>query len=54
MTPALLILIVVIAAGACCLVAVFESIANGTPAERKAYRDKRAKDDMEALLRGDA
>lgn len=53
MTPALLLAGLVIAAGLCCLVAAFDEIANGTKAERKAYRDKCAKEDMEAMLRGE-
>lgn len=54
MTPAMLLGIVALAAGICWLVALFERIANGSPAERREYEAERAKADMEALLRGEA
>ena len=51
MSPALLMVIVVIAAGVCCLVAAFEAIAKGSPSERREYEEKRAQADKEELLR---
>ena len=35
------------------IVAWFDDVANGTSDERKAYREKRAQDDKEAMLRGE-
>lgn len=53
MSPSLWVAVGLLAIGVCCLAGVCIEIANGNKAERKAYREKRAKDDMEAMLKGE-
>jgi hypothetical protein len=53
MSPSNWVSIVLGLVAAAWIAAWFDGVANGTPEERKAYREKQAKDDMEAMLRGD-
>ena len=53
MSPAQWVALALLVIGVCWLAGLCIEIANGSKAERKEYREKRAKDDMEAMLKGE-
>ena len=53
MRPGYWVLLILLFVAACWLVALISEVADGTAEERRAYEAKRAKQDAEAMLRGE-